>query len=182
MASRPTVYPVFGALEDLILAVLRDYFKDRDDVHIYDRYSEGMDLPAVVPLSANRAGMVAYQTPEDSWARSGIIELNTFADGPNRDIVASQLQEACRHAIYEAFFKQTDYPGLGVINKVSNSNYSRPEGDWATTTHAVQYARLPNSVTRYEARYRLLIRPSKTYSNPFLSVPEGANKGSSELP
>lgn len=175
MSSRPTVYPVFGALEDLLLTILDDYFKDHPEVHVYERYSEDMQLPAIVPLSANRSGMVAYQTPEDQWVRSGIVELNTIATGPDRDLVNAQLQEACRHAIYEAWFHQRDYPNHGVINKVSNSNYARPETDWATTSHAVQYAKLPSGSSRYEARYRLLVRPSATFSNPFLSTTEGNN-------
>lgn len=158
-----------------MLVILREYFQDRSDVHVYERYSEDMELPAVIPLSANRSGMVAYQTPADQWVRSGIVELNTIASGPDRDWLNAQLQEACRHAIYEAWHKQKDYPNYGVINKVSNSNYARPESDWATSSHAVQYAKLPNGASRYEARYRLLVRPSRTYENPFLSIPEGRN-------
>lgn len=173
--SRGTIYPIFGAIEDLMLYVLKDYFKDRDDVHVYEKYSEGIKLPAVIPLSANKSGVVAYQTPEDQWVRSAMVELNTIANGPDRDLINSQLQEACRHALYEAWFHQRSYPGIGVINKVSNSNYARPESDWATSSHAVQYAKLPNGASRYEAIYRFLIRPpsASTYNNPFISTPEG---------
>lgn len=130
-----------------------------------------MQLPAIIPLSANRSGMVAYQTPEDQWVRSGIVELNTLADGPDRDLTNAWLQEACRHAIYEAWYYQRDYPNHGIVNKVSNSNYARPHSDWATTSHAVQYAKLPATASRYEAQYRILVRPSKTYTNPFISPP-----------
>lgn len=160
--------------------MLKEYFEGQD-VHIYEKYEEGMSLPAIVPLSANRSGMVAYQTPEDSWVRSGIIELNTIADGPERNRINADLQEACRHAIYEACYYQRDYPNFGVINKVSNSNYARPETDWATTSHAVQYAKLPANASRYEARYRILVRPSKTYTNPFLRS-EGPITGLSTTP
>lgn len=163
-----------------MLAILREYFADRDDVHIYATLSEGMNLPAIVPLSANRAGMVAYQTPEDMWVRSGIIELSTIADGPDRDLIAAHLQEAARHALYEAWYHQRDYPDFGVINKISNSNFARPETDWATTSHAVQYSRLPHGASRYEARYRILVRPSVTYTNPFLSTPNGTNSSVSD--
>lgn len=171
--DRPTVYPVFGAVEDLLLNILREYFEGQD-VHVYEKYHEGIQLPAVIPLSANKSGVVAYQTPEDQWLRSAMVELNTIASGPERDKINAQLQEACRHALYEAWFAQKTYPGIGVINKVSNSNYARPESDWATSSHAVQYAKLPNGASRYEAIYRLLIRPPKasTYDNPFIPTLE----------
>lgn len=171
---RPTTYPVFGTIEDLIITILKEYFEDKD-VTVYERYNEGAQLPCVVPLSANRSGMIAYQTPEDMWVRSAMIELNTVASGVDRDKINAQLQEACRHALYEAWYAQIDYPGIGVINKISNSNFARPESDWATSSHAVQYAKLPNGASRYEAMYRILVRPSATYSNPFLSIPEGRN-------
>lgn len=172
--ERATIYPVFGPIEDILLKVLKDYFADKD-VHVYGKYAEGLELPAVIPLSANRSGAIAYQTPQDPWVRSAMIELNTIAVGPERDVICAQLQEAARHAIYEAWFNQRSFPGLGVINKVSNSNYARPESDWATSSHAVQYAKLPNGASRYESIYRLLIRPpaASTYSNPFIPTPEG---------
>lgn len=181
MESRPTVFPIFGAVEDLFLAILSEFFKDHPDVHIYDQYSEDMELPAVIPLSANRSGMVAYQTSEDRWMRSGIIELNTIASGNDREIVNAQLQEACRHAIFEAWYHQRDYANHGSISTVSNSNYARPESDWATTSHAVQYAKLPAGASRYEARYRVLVRPSRTYDNPFLSKNPGRNIPAPEI-
>jgi hypothetical protein len=172
--GRPTIYPIFGPVEDILLNVLRDYFADKD-VHIYAKYKEGIELPAIIPLNANRSGAIAYQTPEDPWVRSAMIEMNTIASGPERDVICAQLQEAARHALYEAWFAQKSYPGLGVLNKISNSAYARPESDWATSSHAVQYAKLPNGASRYESTYRILVRPprSSTYNNPFISSPEG---------
>lgn len=181
---RSTTYPVFGPVEDLVLSLLKDFFAgqevnvqgelpDFSQPQIMERYTDGLDLPLIVPLTRNRSGVIPYQTPEDRWMRSAMIELNTFAGGIDRDIVNSELQEACRHAFLEAWVNQTDYPGYGVINMVNSSVYARPDNDWATSSHVVQYSRLPQNVSRFEAIYRILVRPSRTYSNRFLSVPSG---------
>lgn len=175
-ALRPSHYPVIGQVEDLFLGVFRDYFKHRPDINIRERYAEDMSLPLIVPTQRNRAGVVGYQNPNDRWVRTAIVEVSTFMEGPDRDEMNGYLQEACRMALFDAQRNQLDIPGVGVINAVQGGTYARPEGDWATTTHAVQYAKLPNSVSRYEATYRVLIRPSKTFFNPFLPTPEGVNR------
>lgn len=178
--ARPTTYPVFGQAEDLFLAILRDYFQHRPDITVRERYAEGMTLPLIVPTHRNRAGVVGYMNPHDRWLRSAIMEVSTFIDGPDRDQMNGYLQEACRHALFDAQEKQIEYPGIGVINQIQGGTYARPENDWATTTHAVQYAKLPNNVSRYETTYRLLVRPSTTFVNPFLTTTEGPNRPSKQ--
>lgn len=169
---------MIGLVEDLILGVLRDFFQHRPDITIRERYAEGLSLPLIVPTQRNRAGVVGYQNPNDRWLRTSIIEVSTFMDGPDRDEQNGYLQEACRHALFQAQRDQVEYPGIGVLNQVQGGTYARPEGDWATTSHAVQYAKLPHNVSRFESTYRVLVRPSTTFYNPYLTTTEGPNSPS----
>lgn len=153
-----TTLPIFGAVEDLLLGILRPVLEPKG-VHVYAEFEEHMQLPAVVPLSSRRSGTTAFDGADVAHMRTAVIEMNTICDGPDSAKENAELQEACRHVIINAWRNQTVVEGAGVINRIDNSTIATHVTDWATSTGVVQYANLPNGAERYEAVYRLLIRP-----------------------
>lgn len=173
-------YPVFGAAEDLVLGLLKPYFErlasaGGPDVRVYTTYQDGMQTPGVLILNTRRTGIDAYATRDENWTRSVVLEVNTFADGDNADRDAADLQEAIRHVFLDAHARQVVVPGSGSISAVSSSVMAVRQTDWATASGPTQYARLPSGTSRYEARYRLLVRPDATYDNQFLAPFSGTN-------
>lgn len=166
-------FPVFGNSEDLIAAILRPHFERLIEmggprVHLYFDYATDMLTPAVIVLNTRRTGIEAYETQADEHVRSAILEVLTIAEGLNAEKDAADLQESVRHALLDAWRRQIVIPNYGVINKVTTPTFATRQTDWASASGPVQYAKLPHGASRYEARYRLLIRPSLTYDNQFL--------------
>lgn len=166
-----TSMPVFGAVEDLLLGILRPFFEGTD-ANVYAGYFDGMVLPAIVPLHARRSGGVTYQNADQAFTEATLIEVNTICEGPNADLQSAELQEACRHALLQAQREQITVPGVGAINRIQASTKATRQPDWATATGIVQYATLPLGAVRYEAVYKLLLRPDAStpttnrYLNP----------------
>lgn len=158
-----TTLPVFGAVEDLMLGVLRPFFTGTD-VKVEAAYYEGMRLPAVIPLHARRSGGVTYQNADQAFTEAALIEVNTICEGVDADLWNAELQEACRHALILAQRNQLVVPGVGVINRIQASTKATRQTDWATATGLVQYATLPAGAVRYEAVYKLLLRPDPNAS------------------
>lgn len=151
--------PLFGSPVDLIMAVLAP-LRDKG-VHVYPAFEENMLMPAVVPLFARRSGQTGWAGHDKLFTRVAILELNTITDGPDADETADKLHEACRRLIFDAWLNQAEIPGVGVINRVDNSTMASQVSDWQTSTGVVQYANLPNGAQRFEAIYRLLLRPPR---------------------
>lgn len=180
MGPGDLTFPVFGAVEDLVIALLRPYFArlamaGGPEVNVYTEYQEDMRTPGVLCLNTRRTGIEAYSTNDDNWVRSAVLEVNTFAEGPEAAKDAADLQEAVRHIFMDAQRRQVVIPNVGVINKVTSPVMATQHTDWATASGPVQYAKLPHGVTRYEGRYRFLIRPASTYDNQFLTPFNGQN-------
>lgn len=165
-----TDLPVFGAVEDLMLGILRPWFQGHA-VSVETTYHTDMRLPCVVPLHANHGGLPSFDTNDNSLTVSAMVEMNTFTEGLEAERDGAQLQEACKHALIQAQRKQLVVPGVGVINRINASSMASQKSDWATSTGVVQYETLPLGVVRYEAVYRLLLRPVKSAlnSNPYLT-------------
>lgn len=167
MAETPL--PVFGAVEDLLLGIFRPFFAGTD-ANVSAAYYEGMKLPTVIPLHARRSGGVSYQTSDQAFTEAALIEVNTITEGLNADADGAELQEACRHALLLAQRRQLVVPGVGVINRIQSSTKATRQSDWATASGLVQYATLPSGAIRYEAIYKLLLRPDPhaTSTNRYL--------------
>lgn len=173
-------YPVFGATEDLVIGLLRPYFArlkeaGGPDVRVYTTYEEGMVMPCVLALNTRRTGIDAYSVKDEFYIRSAVLEVNTLASGRNAERDAADLQEAIRHVFLDAYKRQVVVPNVGSISTVSSSLMATRQTDWATSSGPHQYARLPHGASRYESRYRILIRPPATYDNQFLAPFNGAN-------
>lgn len=153
-----TSYPSFGPVEDLMIGILRPFFAGKG-VTVYPEYEEGMQLPAVVPIHSRRSGTTPFSGGDIRFTQPAIVEMNTICDGPDSDDLNADLQEACRIALVQAWMKQTVIPSVGSINRIDNSTKATHVSDWATSTGVVQYANLPAGANRYEAVYRLILRP-----------------------
>lgn len=178
--SQKLRYPSFGTTEDLILGLLRPWFAAVEaaggpKVNIYTDYQEGMVPPFVLVMNTRRTGIEAYATKEDNWARSAVLEVNTVCDGTEAERDAADLQESVRHCLIEAQANQTVVPNVGVINQITTPVMATRQTDWASASGPVQYAKLPHGQTRYEGRYRLIMRPPSTYENQFLAPFDGSN-------
>jgi hypothetical protein len=162
--------PVFGSVDDLMIALLKDFF-DGQDIHIGTLYASALEPPIIIARRERRSGQASIDSTDDRFIQSAIISINTITSGPDADQIGEELQEACRIAIREAQQNQTVFPGLGSISSITNSIEPSRVADWATSTGQVQYASLPKGWTRFESVYRLLIRSPHTtpVSNRFVT-------------
>ena len=178
--SNKLLFPAFGPIEDLVLGILRPHFQrveqaGRPKVHVYTDYQEDMKTPGVLCLNTRRTGIEAYATNDDNWMRSVVLEVNAFADGWEAEKDAADLQESVRHAFMQAQRTQMVIPGVGSISKITTPIMATRQTDWATASGPTQSAQMPHGATRYEARYRIIMRPSATYTNKFLAPYDGSN-------
>lgn len=152
--------PVIGDPVDLMLHILEPL--KAKGVHVYSAFEDDMELPAVVPLFSRRSGESAFNGYDIGRTRVALLEMNTITEGPDADDDGHQLQEACRKLIIEAWMNQVEVPGVGVINRITNTILGSAVSDWQTSTGVVQYANLPAGAQRFEAVYRLLLRPPRS--------------------
>lgn len=150
--------PVFGSVDDLMLAIFKDFFEGQA-IHIGSLYASDLEPPIILVRRERRSGQASVDSEDDRFIQSAIVSVNTITSGPDADQLGEELQEACRIAIREAQQNQVVIPGCGVISSITNSIEPSRVADWATSTGVVQYASLPKGWTRYESVYRLLIRP-----------------------
>lgn len=151
--------PIFGSVDDLMLAVLRSFFEGHGDIHIGSLFSSALAPPIIIVRRERRSGQASVDSSDDRFIQPAIISVNTITEGPDADALGEELQEACRIAIREAQQNQVVVPGCGYISSITNSVEPSRVSDWATSTGVVQYASLPKGWCRYESVYRLLIRP-----------------------
>lgn len=162
----------FGPIEDLLLGIYKRYFASHPEVLVTTEFSEGMALPAVVARADRRSGTQAFHsTTDDRFAKPAVISVSAFCEGDDADAMSSHLIEACRLGLNQALRQQWVIPHCGHLTAVDNSTQATRVTDWATSTGVVQYASLPQGVVRYEAIFRILVRPPVGGSgNPFLPV------------
>ena len=163
--------PVFGSTDELTLAIFREFFKGQD-IHIGTLFSDDLKPPVIICRKERRSGTVAHSSPDENDLQAAIVAVNTITDGLDADESAEELQEACRIALVRAQLTQAMYPNAGSIALITNSSPPSRVSDWATSTGVVQYSELPKTLVRYEAIYRLMIRPPRqsTITNRFLTL------------
>jgi hypothetical protein len=164
----PEHTPFFGSVDELVRVVFEQFFAGQD-VNIYTLFSENMQTPAIVARRERRSGTLALQSRDDRFMQPAIIMVSTITDGPDADEMGEELQEMCRYALRQAQQLQVSIPGCGSIAVLEGSTHPAKVADWQTSTSVVQYASLPKNAVRYEAIYRLLIRPpdQNTITNRF---------------
>lgn len=161
--------PTFGSVDDLMLSLFKGFF-DGQDVHIGSLFSSALEPPIVIIRRERRSGTASIDSGDDRFLQPAIVSINTITAGPDADQLGEELQEACRVALREAQQNQTYVSGCGSISEITNSIEPSRVSDWATSTGVVQYASLPKNWSRYEAVYRILIRPPEplTVSNRYV--------------
>ena len=162
--------PVFGSTDELIFQVLKKFFEGQD-VHVGTLYSEDLKPPLVIARRERRSGGITESITDDRFMQSSLVSVSTIAEGVDADTVAEELQEAVRIALRQAQLDQVVIPDGGSITRITNSTVPSRVSDYATSTGVVQYASLPQGQVRYEAIYRLIVRPpnQSTITNRFLS-------------
>ena len=161
--------PVFGSVDDLMVALFRDFFTGQN-IHIGTVFSSAIEPPIIIVRRERRSGQASIDSSDDRYIQSAIVSVNTITAGPDADMLGEQLQEAARIAIREAQQNQITVPGLGSISSITNSIEPSRVSDWATSTGVQQYASLPKGWTRYESVYRFLLRPPEQslVTNPYI--------------
>lgn len=160
--------PYFGSVDELVREILEKFFQGQD-VHIYSLFSENMQTPAIVARRERRSGTLALHTSDDRFMQSAIVMVTTITNGLDADEEGEELQEMCRYALRQAQQMQYSIPGCGSIAVLEESTHPSKVSDWQTSTSVVQYASLPKNAARYEAIFRLLVRPpaQDTITNRF---------------
>ncbi|HEX9087700.1 MAG TPA: hypothetical protein VF867_09260 [Arthrobacter sp.] len=168
MMMTPEHVPIFGSVDELVRVVLTQFFAGQN-VHVYTLFSENMLTPAIVARRERRSGTLALASRDDRFMQPAIVMISTITDGPDADEMGEELQEMCRYALRQAQQLQVSVPGSGSIAVLEGSTHPAKVADWQTSTSVVQYASLPKNAVRYEAIYRLLIRPpdQNTITNRF---------------
>jgi hypothetical protein len=165
----PNATPYFGSVDELLRVVFKQFFAGHPEVHVYTTFSENMLLPCIVARRDRRSGTLALATKDDRFMESCIVMVSTITDGADGDEMGEELQEMCRYALRQAQQLQVSVPGCGHIAVLEGSTHPAKVADWQTSTSVVQYASLPKNAVRYEAIYRLLVRPpdQQTITNRF---------------
>lgn len=160
--------PVFGSADELMRQLFENFFAGMD-IHVYTTFSEHMQTPAIVARRDRRSGTLALHSKDDRFMQPVIMMVSTVTSGVDADEEGEELQEMCRYAIRQAQQRQTMFPNGGSIAVLEASTHPAKVSDWQTSTSVVQYASLPKGAIRYEAIFRLLIRPpaQSTITNRF---------------
>jgi hypothetical protein len=160
--------PIFGSADELVRKIFESFFAGTG-VHIYSGYSENMQTPAIVARRDRRSGTLALHSQDDRFMQPAILMVSTVTSGVDADEEGEELQEMCRYALRQAQQKQLSFPNCGHIAVMEASTHPAKVSDWQTSTSVVQYASLPKGAVRYEAIFRLLIRPpaQSTITNRF---------------
>lgn len=173
--------PEFGPPEDLLLRMMRQYFYgdpfqvDPDGLsagmpHIGTLMPDDWKFPFLLVRRDKRSGSQNLTIMDQRHSMSAVATFETFCQGVEADTDNSMLQEAVRHAVFEAANEQWGWPDLGYLNRVNIWSQPARVTDYATSTGVVQYASLPGNVVRYESIYQFIMRPVERglTDNPFL--------------
>lgn len=156
--------PVFGHVEDLVPTLLRNFFEGQG-ANVVSAFETGMPLPIIVARQDRSSGMPPGYLGDARFMMPALLSVDTITQGPDADLEGADLQEAVRIALHEAWHDQLVIPGAGYIGRIENSSKPSRVSDWATAQGPVQYSSLPQGALRYEANYRLLLRPDNNQAN-----------------
>jgi hypothetical protein len=161
--------PVRGSTDELLLHILQQFFEGQD-IHIGTLFSEEINPPMIIARAERRSGTIANVLADDRYLHPAVISVSTITSGVDADEVGEELQEAVRIALRQAQIEQITVPNGGTLNQIAAASLPVRVSDYATSTGIVQYASLPQGWVRYEAVYRLIIRPpsQSTITNRFL--------------
>lgn len=164
--------PVFDDAELLVYRILVNHFALVEQaggpfVQVTSSYEQAMQTPVVLAINTRRTGLDAYGNRDEMWLRSAIMEINVVTDGVDAETDAIQIHESVKQALVIAWRNQTYYPNLGILNTLSSPLTATRQTDWATSTGPVQYSKLPEGTVRYEARYKMIIRPPYEHDNKY---------------
>lgn len=158
---------LFGAPEDYLLAVLKPLEGLIPGLKVRTMIEDDLTCPYLLCRSA----FGAWGSGSDSrFARKFTADIQTWTEdgtepgSPSGDTRGAWLQEIVRLRLATAWRNQETLPGLGHFSHFEASTDAHRVADWATSTGAQQYANLPKSLTRYEAKYSVAVRPD--FANP----------------
>lgn len=161
--------PVFGSTDELILGILRRWFKDHPEIHIGSLFSTDMHPPFIIARRDDSG--TPGSSHDENHLRAVLVSISVVTEGLEAERDGEYLQEAIHHAIQTAVREQWVIPGHGSISRVkTRSPYAR-KSDWQSSTNLVQYASLPKEWVRMEAVWLFMLRPPRpgTNENPFIS-------------
>ena len=165
-----TNLPVFGATDDMLMAIFKRFFEGQD-VHIGTLFTDSLRPPAIIARRNKSSGTVSMETKDERFLQTALVNVSTITVGTDADEIGDELQEACRIALRTAQQEQWVIPDGGSIAVITNSSPAARVSDWATSNSTVQFASLPKGWVRMESIYRMLIRPpaQSTITNRFIT-------------
>lgn len=141
----------FAPVEDVLLPIIRHHLPG---ARIYSEVPADDLFPyAVVRVAPSER----WWTGDDRFVDWATVFVHVFAKNPDGERKAAIFSDAIRVALRDAWMQQTSF-GMGHISQYRMTNRPSRRSDWATSQGPVQYADLPNGVTRYEALYAIQIR------------------------
>lgn len=164
-----TPYPIFGAVEDLILGILRPVFVPMG-VGVFDQHTQGMPLPLIIARNTRATAINGMRPADVRFMRSYKVAVSVLTNGAEADVQGAYLAEAVQHVMLRAWHEQVFVPGLGSIAYIDAWVDPSRVSDIQTATNIVQYPSLPEGTVRYEQNFSLLVRPDWGSSgSPFLA-------------
>lgn len=139
-------------LEDFMLDLLRS--KLPDSIRVNSLIDHDQQFPLVLVRRFPGIG----EGSDVRFLDGSAVSVHVFCVGIDSDADAANLSEAVRVILRDAWLNQEVIPGRGHLTGFSVSQTARRAADWSTSVGPVQYADLPQGVTRYEAHYQVTIR------------------------
>lgn len=150
----------FYSPEDLLLGIIRPLEEDIPGLTVSTIIQDDFPTPYVMCRSdtgswdSDTAG-----SADRRFMRRFTADIQTWVDGTEADTRNGWLQEIVYLRLYTAWSRQIIVPGVGHIAKLRVSSPAHEVPDWATSTGVNQYAQLPKGMLRYQAKYRVWVRP-----------------------
>jgi hypothetical protein len=159
-----SVYPLFAAVEDLLLAIIKPLEEDVPGLKVRTLIE---DDTFTTPYVFVHAGTGAYTADtfgglnisDGRFQRKFIADVQVWTDGPDSEAKAWAIHELIRDKLSKAYWEQIVYPGIGHLCYFRTSSPAHKTPDWATATGVNQYANLPKGMVRYQATYGMAMRP-----------------------
>ena len=145
----------FAPAEDVALYILRHYLPD---VPVHSLLPETVtdDLFILVRRSFPFG---EWQGDPRGFLDVARVEVHIYTQDPNGDARGALVGDAVRVAFRQAWLENLHIPGIGWVRNTKMLAEPVRKSDWATSAGPVQYADLPNGFWRYEAKFRITIRP-----------------------
>lgn len=158
--------PFFNPPEDFLLALLRPLEDEIPGLTVSSIIADDLKVPYLLCRSDTGAWDGDNNTAgrDRRFMRRFTADIQTWLEGPDADQRSAWLQEIVYLYLRTAWSRQVIVPGMGHISHLGVSTYAHEVPDWATSTGVNQYAQLPKGTMRYQAKYRVYVRPD--WGNP----------------